>query len=154
MRQIKSMLLFHGMDLSEAGNEPWSVAFVQRLGELDLGYAELNPSLQVMLNLYDYLNQEKKRLTQEVAELGRQPRYAHRVNLFTYTGNARVRAVLVESSWFLIAKDASMRAKYEKIRGRRGGKRAIVAVARLLSMRIRRMLLDDVMYRIEQRPAA
>ena len=177
MCQTKSLLLFHGVDLGEESSGPWSAIFVQRLRELDLGPSELNRALRAMLDLYDYLTQEKVRLTQEVAELGRQPRYAHRVNLLTsipgvgrlsameilvelqdvsrfrradelaaylgltpsqhssgertrmghitHTGNGRVRAVLVESSWFLIAKDASMRAKYEKIRANRGGKRAI-----------------------------
>jgi len=206
MRQTKSMLLFHGVEVEKESSGPWSAAYVQRLGEMDLGHTELNRALQTMLALYEYLTKEKERLTQDVAELGRQPRYAHRVNLLTsipgvgklsameilvelqdvsrfrradelaaylgltpsqhssgerirmghitHTGNARVRTVLVESSWFLIAKDASMRGKYEKIRASRGGKRAIVAVARLLSMRIRRMLLDGTVYRIEQRPAA
>ena len=171
------MLLFHGVEVGEESSGPWSATFVQRLRELDLGHAELNRALQAMLDLYDYLTKEKERLTQEVAELGRQPRYAHRVSLLTsipgvgrlsameilvelqdvsrfkradelaaylgltpsqhssgerirmghitHTGNARVRTVLVESSWFLIAKDDSMRAKYEKIRGSRGGRRLV-----------------------------
>jgi hypothetical protein len=40
--------------------------------------------------------------------------------------------------------------KYQNIKIRRGGKRAIVAIARLLSLRIRRMLLDGVPYKIAQ----
>ena len=48
---------------------------------------------------------------------------------------------VVESSWILIKKDPEMKLKYQRIKNQRGGKRAIVAVARNLSYRIRRMLL-------------
>ena len=47
-----------------------------------------------------------------------------------------------------------LRCKYEDIKQRRGGKRAIVAVARNLSIRIRKMLLDQVPYEIELQNAA
>ncbi len=51
-------------------------------------------------------------------------------------GNPVVRSVLVESSWILIGKDPEMRRFYERIKVRRGGKRAIVAVARKLCHRL------------------
>lgn len=77
-----------------------------------------------------------------------------RMGHITHAGNDRVRTTLVESSWILIGKDPSTRSKYEKIKNRRGGKRAIVAVARILSGRIRRMLLDQVPYQIGFQKAA
>ena len=77
-----------------------------------------------------------------------------RMGHITHTGNARIRTTLVESSWLLIGKDPAMRYKYEKIKYRRGGKRAIVAVARTLSARIRRVLLDQVSYETGFRKAA
>ena len=39
-------------------------------------------------------------------------------------GNPVVRSVLVESSWVLIGKDPEMRRFYDRIKVRRGGKRA------------------------------
>ncbi len=54
----------------------------------------------------------------------------------TRQGNPVVRSVLVESSWILIGKDPEMRHFYDRIKARRGGKRAIVAVARKLCHRL------------------
>ena len=39
-----------------------------------------------------------------------------------------MRATLVQASWCLIRKDGVMRERYEKIKVRAGGKRAIVAI--------------------------
>jgi transposase len=54
----------------------------------------------------------------------------------TRQGNPVIRSVLVESSWILIGKDPEMRRFYNRIKVRRGGKRAIVAVARKLCHRL------------------
>ena len=62
------------------------------------------------------------------------------------TGKDSVRVALVEASWWLIRKNKAMRIKYEKIKAHAGAKRAIVAVARNLLPRIRRMILDDRPY--------
>ena len=51
-----------------------------------------------------------------------------------------VRTLLVLASWRLIDKDGAMREKYERIKARAGGKRAIVAIARTLLVRLRRLL--------------
>jgi transposase len=77
-----------------------------------------------------------------------------RMGHITHAGNDRVRTTLVESSWILIGKDPSMRRKYENLKHRRGGKKAIVAIARVLSACLRRMLLDQVPYEIGFRKAA
>jgi hypothetical protein len=57
-------------------------------------------------------------------------------------------AILVKAShsWKLITKDQVMREKYERIKIRSGGKRAIVAIARTRLLRMRRMLLDGRAY--------
>lgn len=57
-------------------------------------------------------------------------------------------AALVEASWKLIRKDGVMQEKYERIKARAGGKRAIVAIALTLLLRTRRMLLDDIQYAV------
>jgi transposase len=69
-----------------------------------------------------------------------------RMGRITRAGRGGVRATLVEASWTLIRKDPAMAEKYEKIKARRGGKRAIVAIARMLLLRLRRMLLDGNTY--------
>jgi len=69
-----------------------------------------------------------------------------RMGRITRAGKGSVRATLVEASWTLIRKDKAMAEKYERIKARRGGKRAIVAIARMFLLRLRRMLLDGNTY--------
>jgi transposase len=69
-----------------------------------------------------------------------------RMGRITGIGKDSVRVALVEASWWLIRKDKAMRIKYEKIKARSGAKRAIVAVARNLLLRMRRMILDNKPY--------
>ena len=69
-----------------------------------------------------------------------------RMGRITKVGKGSLRAMLVEASWLLIRKDAAMKQTYERIKLRSGGKRAIVAVARRLLLRARRMLLDGREY--------
>ena len=69
-----------------------------------------------------------------------------RLGHITGVGKGNLRGVLVEAGWTLIKKDGVMAAKYERIKARAGGKKAIVAVAHNLLLRIRRILLDGVPY--------
>jgi len=206
MRQIKSLLLFHGIEVPFSSRQQWSGRFVKWLHEVDLGYEYLNTSLKALVHLFDYLSAEKKRLTHEVIELAREDKYASKVKLLksipgigtlsameilveiqdmnrfgtadelaaylgltpsqyssgehirmghiTHMGNSWVRTTLIESSWILIKKDPRMGEKYENIKGRRGAKKGIVAVARSLSACIRRIVLDQVPYEINFRKAA
>lgn len=64
----------------------------------------------------------------------------------TRCGNKRVRTCLVESSWILITKDPLMRLKYNRLKSMKGAKRAIIAIARKLIIRIRRILLNNEPY--------
>jgi transposase len=73
-----------------------------------------------------------------------------RMGRITGIGKDNVRVALIEAAWWLIRKDAAMRIKYEKIKARAGAKRAIVAIARNLLLRIRRMLLDNRSYKFAQ----
>jgi len=54
-----------------------------------------------------------------------------RMGRITRAGKNTVRSALVESCWLLIRKDKAMQKKYEQIKARAGGKRAIVAVSRI-----------------------
>lgn len=69
-----------------------------------------------------------------------------RMGRITCIGKKVLRAMLVQASWQLIRKDGVMREKYQKIKARAGGKRAIIAIARTLVIRMRRLLLDNVPY--------
>jgi transposase len=206
MRQIKSLLLFHGIEVPFSSRQQWTGRFIKWLHEIDLGDEYLNASLKALIHLFDYLSAEKKRLTHDVIELARKDKYASKVKLLksipgigalsameimveiqdisrfetadelaaflgltpsqyssgehirmghiTHMGNDRLRTTLIESSWILINKNPLMRKKYENIKYRRGGKRAIVAVARSLSSCIRRILLDQTPYEIDFKKAA
>lgn len=66
----------------------------------------------------------------------------------TRQGNPIIRSVLVESSWILISKDPEMRRFYDRIKVRRGGKRAIVAVARKLCHRLLAIAHSGQAYRL------
>jgi hypothetical protein len=67
----------------------------------------------------------------------------------TGAGKNTVHSALVESCWMLRRKDKAMRRKYEQIKARAGGKRAIVAIARKLLLCMRRLLLDNRPYEYE-----
>lgn len=69
-----------------------------------------------------------------------------RMGHITRAGKAAVRAALVEASWVLITKDKAMRMRYDALKVRGGGKKAIVAVAHNFLLRLRRMLLDGKPY--------
>lgn len=69
-----------------------------------------------------------------------------RLGHITKTGKPGLRSCLVEGSWKAIAKDEELRAKYERIKDRSGSKKAIVAVAHNLLLRMRRMILDGKPY--------
>jgi transposase len=69
-----------------------------------------------------------------------------RMGRITCVGKNSLRAMLIQASWALIRKDGVMRDKYDRLKSRSGGKRAIVAVARTLLIRMRRLLLDNNPY--------
>jgi transposase len=70
----------------------------------------------------------------------------------TRRGNGVVRALLVEAAWTAIRRDPARRRFYTRLAARIGGKRAIVAVARKLTLIIYRMLTTGEFYRWEEEP--
>jgi transposase len=81
MRQIKSLLLFHGVAVPFPAHQQWTRRFIQWLHELDLQDEYLTRSLEALVRLFDYLSDEKKRLTHEVIQLAREDKYASRIKL-------------------------------------------------------------------------
>ena len=63
-------------------------------------------------------------------------------------GRSVLRKILVEASWVAIKKDPNLREVYNRLSYRRGGKRAIIGVARRLVGRIRSCLLNGTFYEI------
>jgi transposase len=106
-------------------------------------------AMEILLELQDVAR--FRRADQLAAYVGLTPsQYSSadkvRMGRITGIGKNSVRTTLVEASWWLIRKDKAMRIKYEKIKARAGAKRAIVAVAHTLILRIRRMILDGQHY--------
>lgn len=64
-----------------------------------------------------------------------------------------MRGTLVEAAWRMISKDGAVRKQYEQLKAGAGAKRAIVAVARRLLLRARRVLLDRRAYVAESAAA-
>lgn len=69
-----------------------------------------------------------------------------RMGRITHIGKSHLRALLVEASWVLIRKDSIIAEKYHVLKPRIGSKKAIVAIARKLLVRARRVLLDQTPY--------
>ena len=65
----------------------------------------------------------------------------------THDGNVLVRTALVEASWRVISRDDVLRRRYEELKKRCGGKKAIVAIARHMAMTVYAMFRDNKPYR-------
>ena len=106
-------------------------------------------AMEILLELQDM--KRFRRADQLAAYVGLTPsQYSSadkiRMGRITCIGKNSVRAILVQAAWCLIRKDGVMRERYDKIKTRAGGKRAIVAIARQLLIRMRRILLDGTSY--------
>jgi transposase len=72
-----------------------------------------------------------------------------RMGNITHCGNLHLRTRFIESSWTLIRYDHNMRSTYERLKYQTGsGTKAIVGIARRLSMKVRRVLLDKTPYKM------
>ena len=109
-------------------------------------------AMEILLELQDLSRfQRAEQLAAYVGLTPSQYSSADKVRMGRITGIGKnsVRSALVESCWMLISKDKEMQKRYNKIKARSGAKRAIVAVARRLLLRIRRMLLDAQPYNFQ-----
>ena len=80
MRQIKSLLLFHGIPLPGVDTGFWTRTFLTSLRAVETD-EYLGRSLNTLIDLYDYLTQQVKQLTKEIRGLARTGKYAQRVKL-------------------------------------------------------------------------
>jgi transposase len=80
MRQIKSLILFHGIPLPGVDTSFWTRPFLASLRGVETD-EYLSRSLNVLIDLYEYLTQQVKQMTREVRRLARTEKYAQRVKL-------------------------------------------------------------------------
>jgi len=107
-------------------------------------------AMTFLLEIHDFTRFESSEqfssllgLTPSQYSSGEKVRYGH----ITRQGNAELRRVLIESAWSVIRHDPHLREKYERIRSRGvNGKKAIVAVARCLAVRMRYCILHEEDY--------
>jgi transposase len=71
-----------------------------------------------------------------------------RLGRITRTGKASLRATLTEAAWRTLKKDRELQTVFVNLKQRCGSKRAIIAVARRLALRARRILLDQKPYNL------
>jgi len=81
MRQIKSLLLFNSIEIPFESSPHWHTPFIKWLRSIDFGNEYLARSLTALIDPYEYLTAEKKKLTQEVMKLAKTEKYAKRVEL-------------------------------------------------------------------------
>lgn len=200
MRQIKSVLLFHGVRSPSGMREAWSGKYVRWLREFEWPYVSLSTTIVELLGRYDSLGEQLERAKKSLEELSKSDEYAlaaeildsipgigmltairlvvelpdvrkfrngssfasynglapsehssgeqKRRGRITKCGNRHVRTALIESSWTLIRHDAEERRVFYAIchGDARRANIAIVAIARRLAVRIRRMLIDGTKY--------
>lgn len=72
-----------------------------------------------------------------------------RMGRITRVGNRRLRSLLVEACWNALRVDPALRKTYDDLKRRRGGKRAVVAIARRMCHRIAAMTRTGECYRLE-----
>jgi transposase len=131
-------------ELSETDDYRESVEILRSLFGIGLIAA-----MEILLEIGDFTR--FKRSSQIAAYVGLTPsQYSSgdkiRMGRITGIGKNSLRAILVEVSWKLITRDKRLRQRYEELKIRRGGKRAIVAIARRLCICIRAMMIDGQPY--------
>jgi transposase len=80
MRQIKSMILFHGIPLPGVDASFWTRPFLVSLRAVATD-EYLSRSLNRLIDLYEYLTQQVKEMTKEIRRLARTEQYEKRVKL-------------------------------------------------------------------------
>jgi transposase len=72
----------------------------------------------------------------------------------SHCGRPRIRHLLIEVAWRHVGKNVEMASKFSELAYRRGKKRAIVAIARILVGRLRCCLMNGMVYQMQERATA
>jgi transposase len=129
--------------------------------------AQAQPAIETVYRSVPGIGEVAARIL--ATELGDMTRFANERALFSYTGltpseyssgasvrrghisrqgSSRVRHVLVEIAWRALPRDAVLKEIFERIAATRGKKRAIVAIARRLTGRIRACFRHGTTYAV------
>ena len=84
-RQIKSKLLFHGIGSPFPSKYGWTQKYVQWLKGLSFSSPYLKESLEVLVDLYEYLSRQLTRVNRKVVELSRTDKYKAKAELLRTT---------------------------------------------------------------------
>jgi transposase len=82
MRQIKSLVLFHGIPLPGVDAGFWTRSFLASLRAVETD-EYLSRSLNRLIDLYEYLTRQVKEMTKEVRRLARTEKYAQPMEILT-----------------------------------------------------------------------
>jgi transposase len=134
--------------LALSGSEPYAEGVKILMGMPGIGLLTAISFLLEMPDMRKFENNEKVGsylgLTCSEYSSGE----GQRQGRITRCGNSRLRALLVQCAWKSLDGDPVLKRFYERVKRRRGGKRAIVAVARKLSGRMRTVLLKNEPYQV------
>jgi transposase len=147
-RRVREDLVEVTVYLKKLSKDPKYSLNYQRL--FSLKGIGLITAMSLLLEIHDFARFKKsKHFSSFLGFTPSQHSSGEHVHLgrITRQGNSHLRNVLVESAWTVIKHDPHLRDKYDRIRSRgTNGKKAIVAVARSLAVRLRRCLLDETDY--------
>ena len=108
-------------------------------------------AIEILMELYDIQRFENgDRLASFICLTPKEHSTGEAVNTkrghITHAGNSSLRALFVELAWRVIRKDPAMADRFSNVQKRRGKKIAIVALARILAVRIRHILVTNDEY--------
>jgi len=82
MRQIKSKLLLYGIKYPFSNKrEYWSKRYVKWLRDLTFEQAALKAPFDILIDLYEYLTLQVKKISKQVVVLSRSDKYSHKMKL-------------------------------------------------------------------------
>jgi transposase len=82
MRQIKSKLLFYGIKSPFSNKrESWSKRYVKWLRDLTFEQTVLKVPFESLIDLYEYLTSQVRKISKQVVALSRSDKYRHKIKL-------------------------------------------------------------------------
>ncbi|HMK60972.1 MAG TPA: IS110 family transposase, partial [Dissulfurispiraceae bacterium] len=81
MRQIKSKLLFYGIKPPFRAKQSWSKAFINWLKEFTFERDLMRLSFDYLIELYEYLTSQLRRISKQIILLAKSRKYCKRVDL-------------------------------------------------------------------------
>jgi len=148
LRKLELKALKQLRALSKSGPYKWLMEILLSVPGIGLKTACLLLSEIMDMNRF-------KRFDELVSYVGLIPRTnssgeKEKIGKMTKRGNSRIKAALIESSWIAIRRDPYLLMKYEQLRKRMKGQKAIAKIAVILLRKIRTVWLKQEKYQIEK----